>query len=126
MLTIASTIHATRAGRSPPNGKQASVIWAGVGGGRRVWRTCAFCECARQHVGAGWTVAALASAQKQPPARPRPGVAALQGIASAQDVGLSVVALDDEKKTRVGRRAPPPKLLQLSDSPGRIAAPGAS
>lgn len=36
--------------------------------GRRrppAWRTCAFCECARQHVGAGWTVAALASAQIQ-------------------------------------------------------------
>ncbi len=47
------------------NGKQASVIWAGVGGGRRAWRTCAFCECARQHVGAGWTGAALASAQKE-------------------------------------------------------------
>jgi hypothetical protein len=46
------------------NGKQASVIWAGVRGGPRAWRTCAFCECARQHVGAGWTVAALASAQK--------------------------------------------------------------
>ena len=47
------------------NGKQASVIWAGVGGGPRAWRTCAFCECARQHVGAGWTVAALASAQER-------------------------------------------------------------
>ena len=45
------------------NGKQASVIWAAIGGGRLAWRTCAFCECARQHVGAGWTVAALASAQ---------------------------------------------------------------
>ena len=47
------------------HGKQAFVIWAGVGGGRRAWRTCAFCECARQRVGAGWTVAALASAQIQ-------------------------------------------------------------
>ena len=50
------------------NGNQASVIWAGVGGGRRAFRTtCAFCECARQHVGAGWTGGALASAQIRAP-----------------------------------------------------------
>ena len=47
------------------NGKQASAIWAGVRGSRRASRTCAFCECARQHVGAGWTLAALAFAQKE-------------------------------------------------------------
>jgi len=49
----------------PSNGKQASAIWAGVRGNRRASRTCAFCECARQHVGAGWTLAALAFAQIQ-------------------------------------------------------------
>ena len=47
------------------NGKQASVIWAGVRGSRRAWRTCAFCESARQHAGVGWTLAALAFAQKR-------------------------------------------------------------
>ena len=62
-LTIASTIHATRTGRSRSTGKQASAIWAAVRGSRRASRTCAFCECARQHVGAGRTVAALAFAQ---------------------------------------------------------------
>jgi hypothetical protein len=58
-----------RLGRPPGalafNGKQASAIWAEVRGGRRASRTCAFCECARQHVGAGWTLAALAFAQYQ-------------------------------------------------------------
>ena len=44
------------------NGKQASVIGAGIRDSRRAWRTRAFCECARQHAGAGWTLAALASA----------------------------------------------------------------
>jgi hypothetical protein len=48
------TIHATRAGRSASNGKQVSVIGAGIRDNRRARRTCAFCECARQHVGAGW------------------------------------------------------------------------
>ena len=57
------------------NGKQACVIWAGVGGSRRAWRTCAFCECARQHVGAGWTLAALAFAQREA-CRSRPAIAA--------------------------------------------------
>ena len=47
------------------NGKQASAIWAGIRGSRRAWRTCAFCESARQHAGAGLTLAALAFAQKR-------------------------------------------------------------
>ena len=47
------------------NGNQASVIWAGIRGSRRAWRTCAFCESARQHAGAGWTLAALAFAQSR-------------------------------------------------------------
>jgi hypothetical protein len=51
------------------NGKQAPVILAGVGGSRRAWRTRAFYECARQHVGALWTLAALAFAQEHAPAR---------------------------------------------------------
>ncbi len=72
MLTIASTIHATRAGRSASNGKQVSVIGAGIRDSRRAWRTRAFCECARQHVGAGWTLAALASAQQQVSDAPAP------------------------------------------------------
>ena len=52
------------------NGKQASAIWAAVRGSRRASRTCAFCECARQHLGAGRTLAALAFAQTQRCARP--------------------------------------------------------
>jgi hypothetical protein len=55
------------------NGKHASAIWAGVRGSRRASRTCAFCECARQHVGAGWTLAALAFAQIRASARACPG-----------------------------------------------------
>jgi hypothetical protein len=55
------------------NGKQASVIWAGNDGSRRAWRTCAFCESARQHVGAGWTLAACAFAQQESSRPPRPG-----------------------------------------------------
>jgi hypothetical protein len=47
------------------NGKQASVILAGIRGSRRAWRTCAFCESARQHACAGWTLAALAFAHKR-------------------------------------------------------------
>jgi len=47
------------------NGKQTSVIWAGIRGSRRAWRTSAFCESARQHAGAGLTLAALAFAQEQ-------------------------------------------------------------
>ena len=47
------------------NGKQASAIWAVVRGSRRASRTCAFCERARQHLGAGRTLSALAFAQEQ-------------------------------------------------------------
>jgi hypothetical protein len=43
------------------NGKHAPVILAGVGGSRRAWRTRAFYECARHHVGALWTLAASRS-----------------------------------------------------------------
>jgi hypothetical protein len=45
------------------DGKQASVIWAGLRGSRWAWRACAFCESARQHAGAGWPLAALAFPQ---------------------------------------------------------------
>ena len=49
------------------NGKHASVIWVGIRGSRRAWRTSAFCESARQDADAGWTLAALALAQEQAP-----------------------------------------------------------
>jgi hypothetical protein len=47
------------------NGKHASVIWVGIRGSRRAWRTSAFCESARQDADAGWTLAALAFAQTE-------------------------------------------------------------
>ncbi len=60
------------------NGKQAYAVWPGVRGSRRASRTRAFCECARRHVGAGWTLAALAFAQMRAAARssrsPNPGL----------------------------------------------------
>jgi hypothetical protein len=82
------------------NGKQASAIWAGVRGSRRASRTCAFCECARQQVGAGRTLGALAFAQlrahRSAPARPVIGWAPtldplvlLSGIASRRSLALS-------------------------------------
>jgi hypothetical protein len=55
------------------NQRQAGVRHLGPGdyGSRRAWRTCAFCESARQHVGAGWTLAARAIAQQQSSDPPR-------------------------------------------------------
>jgi hypothetical protein len=47
------------------NGKQSSVMSTEVRDGREAWRTTPFCESARQHVGAGWTLAARAFAQTQ-------------------------------------------------------------
>ncbi len=51
-LTIVSTIHATSAGRSPPTASRRPSSGPGNDGSRRAWRTCAFCESARQHFGA--------------------------------------------------------------------------
>ena len=73
---------------------------AGIRDSRRAWRTCAFCECARQHVGAGWTVAGSRFRPEAATSLRRAGAAALQGIASARLAGVRVVALDEEEKTR--------------------------
>ena len=63
-LTIAPTIHATRAGARVQQQAGARHL-ARVRGSRRASRACAFCEFARRHVGAGWTLAAHAFAQIQ-------------------------------------------------------------
>ena len=62
-LTIALANRAGFAGRLLATASRRPVIWAGIRGSRRAWRTCAFCESARQHGGAGWTLAAFAFAQ---------------------------------------------------------------
>ena len=74
----------------PINGKQASAIWAGVRGSRRASRTCAFCECARQHVGAGWTLAALAFAQIQARGRRRRGDSSSRGVGARLSLPFSI------------------------------------
>ena len=115
------------------NGKQASAIWAGVRGSRRASRTCAFCDCARQHVGAGWTLAALAFAQQQVSDAPtpeyrfaRPDVAELaSALATLRSVlilavGTRCLAMEFAQRTRPGlardcRAAP--RVARLAPKP---------
>jgi len=82
------------------NGKQASAIWAGVRGSRRASRTCALCECARQHVGAGWTLAALAFAHEQPPASAESAQMLCEGL-RARGSSLSVLLVGTNLATPV-------------------------